>query len=152
MNRETDHTADYKALRVLVTALMCGILLFSAISIVLYFFGGIGDRFRDSSETIFRIALGISVLVMIATRIIYSKRVEVLKAANQTSREKFDLYRSINITHMAICEFISLLGIICFIILGNFLLFLIVGMGLIEMLMKFPKQEKIESVIHSGTF
>jgi hypothetical protein len=152
MNRETDHSADYKALKVLVTALMCGIVLFSAICIALYFFGGTGGRFIDSSLTIFSIAMGIAVTILVATRIIYSKRVISLKETNQTSREKFDLFRSINITHMAFCEFISLLGIICFLILGNFLFFLIVGLGLIEMLMKFPTQERIESVIHSGTF
>jgi len=151
MNTGTDHTADYKALSILTKAMMIGILLFCLISLLLYFFGSVGKS-KDDSRIVFSIILVISVTMIAATRLIYSKRIVALEETNQSSKEKLDIFRSITITHMALCEFIALLSIICFMVLGNFLFFLIVLMALIEMFMKFPTQQRIESAVNSGTF
>jgi len=152
MNMETDHTADYKALSVLTTALIIGILIFCVVSVLLYYFGGISYNLQEYSQTAFLLVLLFAVIVIIATRFIYVKRVNVLKETNQTSKEKLDIFRSITITHMALCEFTALLSIICFMVFGNFLFFLVVVVALGEMILKFPTQHRIESVIHSGTF
>jgi hypothetical protein len=152
MNTSNDHSADYKALSILVTALMVGILLFSGLSIVLHFLGTVSDKLRDDSQIVFTIIFVLSVITIIATRAIYSKRINVLKETNQSSKEKLDIFRSITITHMALCEFTALLSIICFIVFGNFLFFVTVFMALAEMFLKFPTRVRIESAINSGTF
>jgi len=152
MNTQTDHTADYKALAILTGALIIGILLFCGISIGLYYFDGISNNLQEYSQTAFLIALIVTLIVVIATRAIYVKRVNVLKETNQSSKEKLDIFRSITITHMALCEFPALFSIICFMVFGNFLFFIVVAIALAEMVMKFPARHKIESVIHSGTF
>lgn len=152
MNMQTDHAADYKALAILTRALIIGILLFCGVSIALYYFGGLSNHLQEYSQTVFFIALIFTLTVVMATRAIYVKRVNVLKETNQSSKEKLDIFRSITITHMALCEFPALLSIICFMVFGNFLFFLIVVIALGEMILKFPTQHRIESVIHSGTF
>lgn len=152
MNTGTDHSADYKALSILTLALMSGVVLFCIISIALNYFGDHVERVRDDSQTVFTIVFLVSLVVLIATRFVYSRRIKVLKETNETSREKLDIFRSITITHMALCEFTALLNIICFMVLGNYLFFIPVAMALAEMLMKFPTREKIDSAIHSGTF
>lgn len=152
MNMPTDHTADYKALSILTKALIIGILLFCGISIALHYSGGIASNLQEYSKSVFTIALIATLVVIIATRAIYVKRVNVLKATNQSSKEKLDIFRSITITHMALCEFPALFSIICFMVFGNFLFFLAVAVSLAEMIIKFPTQHKIESVIYSGTF
>ena len=152
MNTGADHTADFKALAILTKALITGILLFCVISILLHYFGGLSETFRDESKMVFTIILVLTVIVLITTRLIYSKRINILKETNQSSKEKLDIFRSITITHMALCEFTALLSVICFIILGDYLFFIPVGIAIIEMILKFPTQSRIESTINSGTF
>lgn len=152
MNQQHDHTADYKALSLLTKALISGILIFSIISIGLHYFGGLSGKLDEYSQTAFRVVLVLAVVIITAMRMIYTKRTNVLKATNQSSKEKLDIFRSITITHMALCEFTALLSIICFMVFGNFLFFLVVAIALAEMILKFPSRQKTESVIHSGTF
>ena len=152
MGNSTDHTADYKALAVLTRALLTGLLVFSILSIVLHYFGGVSDRLKDDSQIVFSCVLVLSIIVILITRVIYSKRVNALKETNQSSKEKLDIFRGITITHMVLCEFPALLSIICFLIFGNFLFFIPVCVALVEMVMKFPTQQRIESAVNSGTF
>lgn len=152
MGNSTDHTADYKALAILAKTLLSGLLLFSVLSIVLHYLSGISDKLKDDSQIALTSVLILSVVIILITRAIYTKRIDVLKATNQSSKEKLDIFRGITITHMALCEFPALLSIICFIIFGNFLFFIAVAIALAEMLAKFPTRERMDSVIHSGTF
>lgn len=152
MNKGTDHTADYKALAVLTGALIVGILVFSAVGMIIHFTQGIIIKDESLADTIFFVILSIAVVSIIGARLIYNKRINTLKESNQTSKEKLDIFRAITITHMALCEMPALLGIIAFIILGNFLFLIPAAMALLEMILKFPAQSKIESTINSGTF
>jgi hypothetical protein len=152
MGNGTDHTADYKALAVLTKALISGILLFSVLSIVLHYLGNISDKLKEDSQVAFSSVLILCIIVILITRAIYTKRINVLKETNQSNKAKLDIFRSITITHMALCEFPALLSIICFIIFGNFLFFIAVAIALAEMLLKFPTRERMESAINSGTF
>jgi hypothetical protein len=152
MSTSTDHTADYKALSILTWALMLGIVLFSVVSIVIHFMQGAFIKDDDLGDTLFVIILSIAIVAIVGARLIYNKRINSLKETNQTSKEKLDIFRAITITHMALCEMPALLSIICFLLLGNFLLLLPVVIALVEMFLKFPTQHKIESTINSGTF
>lgn len=151
MNTGTDHTADYKALSVLTSALIGGIVLFSLIAVVLHFVKGPFINDENSTSTAFTVLLLVAAFVIIGARWIYNKRINALKETNQTSKEKLDLFRAITITHMALCEIPALLSIIAFLIFGSFLLFLPVAMALVEMILKFPTQQRAESAVNSGT-
>lgn len=152
MNSGTDHTADYKALALVTTALILGIILFSVVAVVVHFMQGAFIKDEGLIDTIFLVILVLAIVAIIGSRLIYNKRIETLKESNQTSKEKLDIFRAITITHMALCEIPALLGIISFMILGSFLFLLPVLLALIEMVLKFPTQSKIESTINSGTF
>lgn len=152
MNTGVDHTADYKALSILAKALIAGIIMFSIISLLLYFMQGAFIEDKNLGNLIFTILTLIAAIMIIAARFIYSKRVKNLMATNQSSKEKLDIFRAITITHIALCEMPAMLSIILFICFGNFLLFLPVAMALVEMIKKFPSQHRIESAIFSGTF
>jgi len=152
MNTTNNHSADYRALSIVTKALMGGIILFSSISLVIHFVQGAFIQDKNLENLIFSILLLIAAVVIIGARFIYSKRVNSLTETNQSSKEKLDIFKAITITHMALCEMPATLGIVLFICFGNFLLFLPVAMGLIEMFMKFPTRHKIESTINSGTF
>ena len=152
MNTGADHTSDYRALSIITKALIGGVLLFSAISLVIHFVQGAFIKDENLSKTISIILVLISSFVIGGARLIYAKRTNSLMATNQTVREKLDIFRAITVTHMALCEMPAILSIALFICFGNFLLFLVVGMAIVEMVKKFPSQHRIESVVHSGTF
>jgi hypothetical protein len=152
MNIGTDHTADYKALSILTKAIIAGILLFSVIALLVHFFQGAFIQDKNLESIIFGILLLISIVAILGARFIYTRRVNKLMETNQSSKEKFDIFRAITITHMALCEMPAILSIALFICFGNFLLFLTVVISLVEMFMKFPTQQRIESAVNSGTF
>lgn len=147
-----DHTADHKALSILTKAMIAGILFFSAISLLIHFVKGAFIQDQNLSNTVFAILLLIAVVVIVGARLVYTKRINSLMETNQSGKEKLDLFRGITITHMALCEMPALISIILFICFGNFLLFLPVGMALVEMIKKFPTQQRIDSAVNSGTF
>lgn len=152
MNSGTDHTSDYKALAVLTRALIGGVLLFAIISILIHFANGAFIEDKNLETTLFVALLLIAVVVVLGARFVYSRRISNLMERNQSGKEKLDLFRAITITHMALCEFPAILSILLFLCFGNFLFFLSAVIGLIEMLLKFPTQQRIESVVNSGTF
>ncbi len=152
MNTGTDHTADYKTLAILTWGLIFGIVIFSVVGVIIHITQGAFIKDESLAETIFLIVLSLAVISIVGARLIYNKRVNTLKESNQTSKEKLDIFRAITITHMALCEMPALLGIIAFMILGNFFFLIPVAMGLLEMILKFPARSKIESTINSGTF
>lgn len=152
MNTGADHTADYKALSIVTMALMGGVLFFSSISILIHFIQGAFIADKDLEKTFVGIVIVIAAIVIIVTRIIYTRRVASLMETNSSSKEKFDIFRAITITHMALCEMPAILSITIFICFGNFLFFLPVAIALMEMFRKFPTQQRIESAVNSGTF
>lgn len=152
MNKATDHTADYKALSILTKAIMGGILLFSTIALLVHLFQGAFIQDKGLENLIFACVLFIAAIVIISARFVYTRRVNGLMETNQTSKEKFDIFRAVTITHMALCEMPAILSIAIFICFGNFLFFLPVAIALAEMFMKFPTQQRIESAVNSGTF
>lgn len=152
MNTGTDHTGDYKTLAIITRALILGIILFSVVAIIIHFVQGAFINDESLVTTVFLVILAIAIVAILGARVIYNKRVDALKESNQTSKEKLDIFRAVTITHMALCEMPALLGIISFLILGSFLFLIPVLMGLVEMILKFPSQPKIESTINSGTF
>lgn len=152
MNTGADHTVDYKALSILTKAILGGILLFSTVALLVHVFQGAFINDKNLGNTITVILVVLTAIVIMVARFVYTRRVNKLMETNQSSKEKLDIFRAINITHMALCEMPALLSIILFICFGNFLLFLAVGMALIEMIKKFPTQQRIESAVNSGTF
>jgi hypothetical protein len=152
MNTGIDHSADYKALSVLTKALIAGVLFFSAISILIHFIRGAIIHEENLGNRIFAVVAFMAAVIIIGARFIYTKRVNRLMETNQSSKEKLDIFRAITITHMALCELPAILSCILFICFGNFFLFLPVAIAIVEMIKKFPTQQRIESVVNSGTF
>lgn len=152
MNTPADHTADYKALSLLTGALIGGIVLFGLIALLIHLVSGAFIVDSQVENTLVAALLVIGSLVVIGARMVYNRRINRLKEANQSAREKFELFRAITITHMALCELPAILGLALFICFGHFLFFLPAAMSAVEMIKKFPTQHRIQSVVNSGTF
>lgn len=150
MITEKDPGSDHKALVILVSALIFGVLMFSGISVVLYYSGQEHSRLGKYSKIVFGGGVTIAAILVVTLRTIYSNRMDKLRESNAPPSEKIEKFRGILIAHMACCEFIGLAGVIAFILLGDFWLFLIVAIAVMEMVKKIPSQEKFDAVTNSG--
>ena len=151
MDRRNNYSEDCRALSVLVKAMIAGILFFCGIAVLAFYSGELSFRFRHHLNIAFSTGLVLSAAVIIGARLFHVKSIQALKDSSRTGKQKLQDFRGIAITHMALCEFVALAGVICFMVFGSFLFFIIIGMALAEMLGKFPTVEKIDAVVNSGT-
>ena len=153
MDARNNYSTDCKALSVLVKTLMAGVLIFCGVSVMLYYSGNTPSvKLASYSNLVFTIALIAGTVTIFIARYLYAKRLEELKDSGNTGKQKLERFRGMIITHMAICEMVALLGVVCFMTFGNFLFFILVALGLAEMILKFPTLEKIDQVINSSAY
>ena len=147
MNTPVKQENDYRALSVLAIAMIMGILSFSIVAIVVHYINGHFVEERKLMNLFLMIVLLLGTIVIIAARTIYKKRVLSIKEGQGTDKEKMDSFRAMTVTHMALCEMPALISIICFMVFGNFLFFLVVLIALAEMTNKFPFKRSVDKVI-----
>ena len=150
MNIPANQDNEYRALSVLAIAMIMGILLFSMVAIVVHYSSGQFMKERNLMNLFLVIVILLGTIVIIAARIIYKKRVNNIKVSLGTNKEKMDSFRAMTVIHMALCEMPALLSIICFMLFGNFLFFLVVLMALAEMANKFPYKRSVDEIINPG--
>ena len=147
-----NNQGDYRSLSILTISMIMGVVIFSIVSIVIHFTSGsfIADKATMNIFIIVDYILGFTLLL--AARILYKHRVEILKELNLSSSEKRERFRNISITHLALCELSAFFSLICFILFGHFLFFLIVVIALYEMISRFPSREKVENIVNSSFY
>lgn len=152
MNQEHDYANDRRALSILAQAMITGVVLFAGVSIATFYLGDKTLPLAVYGDTVFGVLVLAGAILVLVLRSVYSKRFNALKEEGGTAQEKLARFRSLTIVHLAVCEFIALAGIICFMLMGNFLFFLVVLMALAEMGMKFPTRERMHSVVNSASY
>ena len=152
MNITEKRNADYRALSILAIAMLAGILLFSVMGIAVHYITGSSLAGNKITNTFFVLALLLAAAAITAARSLYKKTVDTLKRSIETSKEKLEGFRAMTLTHMALCEIPALLSVICFMLFGNFLFFLVVLMALVEMISKFPFRKRVETVVNTSIF
>lgn len=140
---------DYKALSILFIALMSSVCFFSFISIAIHFTVGVFIKDANMGSWFFLSGIFITSIVILGQRYRYEIRIRKLGEQAGTNKEKLTQFRSILITHIAVCELFAIIGIMCFILFGQWLFFLFVGMSLVEMAKKFPLRSKVDSILNS---
>ena len=143
---------EYKALSVLTISMITGIVLFSIICLLVHYTRGSFVVDKGLAKTISVIDLLVVAVLIMAVRIIYRKRIDGLKEMDLVPGEKWESFRAVIITHLAICEIPALLSVICYLLFGEILFFLPVGAALVEMILKYPSRERVDGVINSGIF
>jgi hypothetical protein len=153
MDARNNYSGDCKAMAVLVKTMMAGVLIFCGISVLLYYSGNTpSEKLASYANLVLTICLVAGILALVVARYFYSRRMEALKDSGSTGKQKLERFRGLVITHVAICEMVALLGVVCFMTFGNFLFFILVALGLAEMMLKFPTLEKIDQVINSNAY
>lgn len=133
---------DLKALTVLHAAMVFGIIAFTAISI---FLNRTQGPLQDDAELNKILPVVVSILAaggLFASHLFYKKRINQAIEERQGLQHKLESYRAALILYLALSEGAALFGVVAFLLTGNYLMMIVVGVLLINMMIKRPGKEK----------
>jgi hypothetical protein len=132
-----------KYISVLVGVLIIGIIVFAGIALGIHYAANnfIDDKTFGDNAAVLTLVAG--AVIIIISKGVYSKRMNNFDIASSQSEDEFKKYVAITITHLAVCEGLAICSIILFLLFGNFLFFLPVGMSIVEMFRIFLKIKAI---------
>ena len=133
-----------RAMNVLCTALMSGVVIFLIIIVALVKWndGGFG---KDSEvNKYFSVAVIIIAAICLISGIVsYKKRIDNIPPEILKLDAKLDYYRAALILYFASCEGGSLFAIIVIFLTGNFLLVVVVAILLVAMFLMRPVKQRV---------
>lgn len=136
---------DIKANKILVIALISGVLIFSIIVAILNWRIGpalVGEEAKVNKIFIYAvIAVGIICIAMSTYR--YNKEMPLLKVDSLSLIERLGKYRTVLIKYMAICEFGAIFSVIIIFLTGELKLFAITTLILATMMSKMPTKKRV---------
>ena len=150
-NAPTTPKDALRAVNIVFYALIGGLLIFTAIVFS-------ADQFlepRLNDDNLARILL-IVVLFVAAISIstaarLYKKRIEATHVDGLRLMDKLDIYRSVMITYLALCEGPGLFALISFFLTSNKLFLVITAFAVLAMLLKRPQKSKIFNELQLNT-
>ena len=148
MNQQELFNEQAKALTILSIAIMSGVVIFSGVSLLVH--SSEGAFIATSSQTrniIFGTMLFLAMIFIYLARFTFNKKVEGIRDSNTDLMQKLAAYRSATIFHHALCEVPATLGVVCFLLFGDYLFFIPVTMAILEMIRKFPGRANINERI-----
>jgi hypothetical protein len=137
--------ADLRAMQILCAALMIGVIFFAAISVGVVILNG--EPIAPKEELLFQVLLYTAVVIavagIVASRVLYTKKLAVIKNENKPLPDKLNQYRALLLLYMAICEGAALFSVIVFFLTGNFVVLIITAVMLLVMFSKMPTKQKL---------
>ncbi len=141
---QTGPKGNLRSSQILCAALMGGVTVFAIIISVLNLVNGpvMKEEVLSYKNIFLYAAVGISVACIISSRIIYNKKLIIVKNTPDSLDSKLNQYRAALILYMAPCEGAALFSVIVLFLTGNFIVLLITGVMLGIMFSKFPFSKK----------
>jgi hypothetical protein len=131
--------------RILVFALIAGVLVFAGIITALVSVGG--SILKESDHQLMRIlgyAAAVSALACsVGAFALYARKISGIRNSNDALQGKLNAYRSAIILFMGLCEFAALLSVIIFFLTGNYQVLAITGLMVILMFSKLPSRRSV---------
>ena len=120
-NPANNFANDIKANKILVAALICGVLIFSIIVAILNWMNGpalAGEEAKYNNIFIYAV-IAVGIICIAISTYTYNKEMSSLKGGSLSLIEKFSKYRTILIKHMAVCEFGAIFSVIIIFLTGD---------------------------------
>lgn len=157
MNQQPDQAGTpgekLKAMRILVLALITGASMFTLIVAALQVFTLAGPKkgIEDIKDILLYVAAGLGLIAVVAANKSYLAQTGKLREQPLSLNEKLDIYRTILIRYMALCEAPALFGVIVYFLTGDHIIVIMVAVALAAMLYRLPSKNKIISELNAGT-
>ena len=140
MNYKSEGTSsvsqDLKGLRILTTALSVGVIIFTLVSVGINQFNGpfLQEEIKKVSSFLLPLMTGLALLALLMARYLYQQRIRDIREGNDNLKGKIDKYRAAVTLYLAICEGMALFNVVLFLLTGDYLLLIITGAMLLQML------------------
>ena len=151
MSFRPKYKSDFIALSRLSLGLMATIVFFGVVVVLMtrneYLLKG-----HSSEKYFFPAAILVTIASLLVARYIHRTRLEFIHVETETTRDRLGQLKAIIFLHHAVCNIPCILSIICFILFGNFVFLLLVAIVFVEMISKYPTEDRINNAINILTF
>jgi len=144
MNKiEQDFIQYQKANSILFVAMLMGQIVFTAITLYLNQSLGGGIAEDEIIRDVFLLIVPVFFLgQMLASKIVISRKLKLARS-KETLKEKLFDYKSISIIRLALLEGVSFFSIICFMLTGDYIFLVFVGLIMVLFVINKPTKEKL---------
>ncbi|PCH71250.1 MAG: hypothetical protein COC06_02370 [Bacteroidales bacterium] len=143
MNKTEQNFIQYQRTNsILFIAMLIGQIVFTAITLYLnQTLGGIAED--DNIRDIFLLVVPVFFLgQMLASKIVIAKKLKLARS-KETLNEKLFEYRSITIIRLALLEGVAFFSIICFLLTGDYIFLVFVGLIMVLFVINKPTKDKL---------
>jgi hypothetical protein len=143
---------EFRTLQVLFWALTGGTFFCAVVIIAIRYFNLLEQKsFSDNTSRLFAVAVAVIALVCWMTAVSqYKKGIILAKNLTGSLDEKLDVYRSVLIRYLALCEFPALLAVINYMITGEWWTLVITALLIVAMFMKRPTVPRLTEELSLG--
>jgi hypothetical protein len=141
------YKSDFIALSQLSLGLMSTVIIFG-VSVVLMTRNEYLLKGHSSQKYFLPAAILLTIASLFVARYIHRTRLEFIHVETETTRDRLGQLKAIIFLHHAVCNIPCILGIICFILFGNFVFLLLVAIVFAEMISKYPTEDRINNAVN----
>ena len=147
-----DRDTEVRMLPVFSCYMIIALVLFNGMTLVV---NSLQGRVLQNDTLMYAFMAGAllsGIIFVYCAQRMYQREVKLVRNSFQTSTERIVSFRAITIMHHALCEMPAIIGSLSFMLFGHPIFLIPVVMGLVEMLRKFPRKEKMEKIMISSLF
>ncbi len=144
---------DHRALAFLNLSLLIIIMLcIVSSSVVVFFHGGPVFPYENVMLPTFLVVLALSIALVLIPTVIFDRKVDRLLTQLVKRDVKINRYKHWAVRQM-ICYMVpAIMGMAGFIMFGNYLFYICIGISLLALVLRFPSFDRLNALADSGTF
>lgn len=133
----------FKALKILHLAIAAGLVLFTAIILLLFQTGQLKALDPSLERTLQVVAVVVSVGMLVVGFNLFKRKMMEARNSSQAGETRMNLYRTACIVWWAMIEGPGMLAVICFIITGNYAFIALAGFHVLLLFLFMPRKGNI---------
>lgn len=133
----------FKGLKIVHLAIAAGLVLFTAIILLLFQTGRLTAFDPSLERTLQVVAVGVSVALLLAGFNLFKRKMMEARNHPGSGETRMNLYRSACLVWWAMIEGPGLVAVICFIITGNYAFIALAGFHILLLFLFMPRKENI---------
>lgn len=133
----------FKALKILHLAIAAGLVLFTAIVLLLFQTGQLKALDPSLERTLQVVAVVVSVGMLVVGFNLFKRKMLEARNSSEAGETRMSLYRTACIVWWAMIEGPGMLAVICFIITGNYAFIALAGFHVLLLFLFMPRKDNI---------
>lgn len=148
----TDIKREAKALSMSFFSTIKSIVFFFVAGVAVNIWKGAIFQNTDPDNTLLGACILLYAVYLTMVRFIYNKRMNGLGESVTSLPDKMNQCKKAFNLFIALVEIPAVIGIICFLLTGKFLILLVPLMAIVQMILKRPTEAKLEDLLGADTY